>query len=93
MAKVDRRVEPQNVFDEISKWLLRDGFDIVIDMDKSKGSHMINKINGEDWLDFYTFFASAPFGMNHPKLDNPEFKETIFRAAINKVASSDIYTE
>ena len=93
MAKVDRRVEAQNVFDEIRKWLLRDGFDIVVDMEKSKGSHMINKINGEDWLDFYTFFASAPFGMNHPKLDNPEFKETIFRAAINKVASSDIYTE
>ena len=93
MAKVDRRVEPQHVFDEISKWLLRDGFDIVIDMEKSKGSHMINKINGEDWLDFYTFFASAPFGMNHPKLDNPEFKETIFKAAINKVASSDIYTD
>ena len=93
MAKVDRRVEPQNVFNEISKWLLRDGFDIVVDMEKSKGSHMINKVNGEDWLDFYTFFASAPFGMNHPKLDNPEFKETIFKAAINKVASSDIYTD
>ena len=93
MAKVDRRVEPGHVFEEISKWLLRDGFDIVVDMEKSKGSHMINKVNGEDWLDFYTFFASAPFGMNHPKLDNPEFKETIFRAAINKVASSDIYTD
>ena len=93
MAKVDRRVEPGQVFEEISKWLLRDGFDIVVDMEKSKGSHMINKVNGEDWLDFYTFFASAPFGMNHPKLDNPEFKEIIFRAAINKVASSDIYTD
>ncbi len=93
MAKVDRRVEPGQVFQEISKWLLRDGFDIVVDMEKSKGSHMINKVNGEDWLDFYTFFASAPFGMNHPKLDNPEFKEIIFRAAINKVASSDIYTD
>ena len=93
MAKVDRTVAAPEAFEEIRKWLLRDGFDIVIDMEKSKGSHMINKINGEDWLDFYTFFASAPFGMNHPKLDNPEFKETIFKAAINKVASSDIYTE
>ncbi len=36
MAKVDRRVAPQDAFDEIKKWLLRDGFDIVIDMEKSK---------------------------------------------------------
>src|SRR5690606_19031216 len=41
---------------------------------------------------FYTFFASAPFGMNHPMVTTGEFKERIFRAAINKVASSDIYT-
>lgn len=31
--------------------------------------------------------------MNHPKLDNEVFKEKIFRAAINKVANSDIYTQ
>jgi len=92
MAKVNRDVAPQDVFKEIEKLLLRDGFDIVIDMEKSQGSHMVNKLNGEVWLDFYTFFASSPFGMNHPKLANDEFKETIFRAAINKVANSDIYT-
>ncbi|MCD6183772.1 MAG: L-lysine 6-transaminase [Thermovirga sp.] len=92
MAKVNRDVSPQDAFKEIEKLLLRDGFDIVIDMEKSEGSHMVNKLNGEVWLDFYTFFASAPFGMNHPKLANDEFKDTIFRAAINKVANSDIYT-
>lgn len=89
-AKFD--VTPNEVFPAIEKWMLRDGYDIVIDMVKSKGSHVIDARNGDEWLDFYTFFASAPFGMNHPKLDNDEFKEKIFRAAINKVASSDIYT-
>lgn len=93
MAKVNRDVAPQDVFSEISQLLLRDGFDIVIDMEKSQGSHMVNKLDGAEWLDFYTFFASAPFGMNHPKLANDEFKETIFRPAINKVANSDIYTQ
>jgi L-lysine 6-transaminase len=72
--------------------MLRDGYDIVIDMEKSKGSHVIDARNGDDWLDFYTFFASAPFGMNHDRLTTGEFKEKIFRAAINKVANSDIYT-
>lgn len=86
-------VAPEKVFATIEELMLRDGFDIVIDMVKSKGSHIIDSCSGTDWLDFYTFFASAPFGMNHPKLETPEFKEKIFRAAINKVANSDIYTQ
>lgn len=86
-------VAPKDVFKTIESLLLRDGFDIVIDMEKSQGSHIIDKVTGTDTLDFYTFFASAPFGMNHPKLANDEFKEKIFRAAINKVANSDIYTQ
>ena len=85
-------VTPAEVFPAIEKYMLRDGFDIVIDMEKSKGSHIIDKRSGDDWLDFYTFFASAPFGMNHDALNNDEFKDKIFRAAINKVANSDIYT-
>ncbi|MDR3331742.1 MAG: L-lysine 6-transaminase [Synergistaceae bacterium] len=85
-------ITPNEVFPAIEKYMLRDGYDIVIDMERSKGSHVIDARNGDDWLDFYTFFASAPFGMNHEKLDNEAFKEKIFRAAINKVANSDIYT-
>ena len=86
-------VAPKDVFKTIETLMLRDGFDIVIDMEKSKGSHIQDAATGAKWLDFYTFFASAPFGMNHPKLETPEFKEKIFRAAINKVANSDIYTQ
>ena len=86
-------VEPKDVFKTIESLLLRDGFDIVIDMEKSRGSHIHDAASGDNWLDFYTFFASSPFGMNHPKLETPEFKEKIFRAAINKVANSDIYTQ
>lgn len=86
-------VAPEKVFSTIEELMLRDGFNIVIDMEKSRGSHIIDACTGTDWLDFYTFFASAPFGMNHPKLDNEVFKEKIFRAAINKVANSDIYTQ
>ena len=84
---------PAEVFPSIEKYMLRDGYDIVIDLEKSKGSHIIDARTGNDWLDFYTFFASAPFGMNHSALSNDEFKEKIFRAAINKVANSDIYTQ
>jgi L-lysine 6-transaminase len=92
MANVKWSVTPEEVFPTLERWMLRDGFDIVVDMEKSQGSWIVDARTGEKWLDFYTFFASAPFGMNHPKLVNDEFKEKIFRAAINKVANSDIYT-
>jgi L-lysine 6-transaminase len=85
-------ITPNEVFPAIEKYMLRDGYDIVIDMEKSKGSHVIDVRTGDDWLDFYTFFASSPFGMNHPALTADAYKEKIFRAAINKVANSDIYT-
>lgn len=86
-------IAAKDVFSTIAKVMLRDGFDIVLDMEKSQGSHIVDAATGDKWLDFYTFFASAPFGMNHPKLATPEFKDKIFRAAINKVANSDIYTQ
>jgi len=85
-------ITPAEVFPAIEKYMLRDGYDIVIDMERSKGSHIIDARTGDDWLDFYTFFASAPFGMNHDALNNDEFKDKIFHAAINKVANADIYT-
>jgi L-lysine 6-transaminase len=91
-VSVKFNLKADEVFPAIEKFMLRDGFNIVIDMEKSKGSHVIDARTGEDWLDFYTFFASAPFGMNHDRLNNEEFKDKIFRAAINKVANSDIYT-
>jgi len=35
-------VSPDQVFPTIASNLLRDGFDIIIDMEKSKGSHIVN---------------------------------------------------
>jgi L-lysine 6-transaminase len=85
-------ITPNEVFPAIEKYMLRDGYDIVIDMEKSKGSRVVDARTGDDWLDFYTFFASAPFGMNHPALTTDAYKEKIYRAAVNKVANTDIYT-
>ncbi len=71
---VNYSVAPKDVFKTIESLLLRDGFDIVIDMEKSKGSHIHDSASGADWPGNCTFFASSPFGMNHPKLKTPEFK-------------------
>ncbi len=85
-------VEPKDVLPTLKKSVIADGYDIVIDMEKSQGSYIVDARDGRKFLDFYTFFASSPLGMNHPKLANEDFKERVFRAAINKVANSDIYT-
>lgn len=85
-------VRPEEVLDFLSKYMLVDGFPVVIDMDRSQGSWIVDARDGRRYLDFYSFFASSPLGMNYPKLANDEFKERVFRAAVNKVANSDIYT-
>jgi L-lysine 6-transaminase len=72
--------------------MLADGYDIVMDLSKSKGSWVFDAKRGRAVLDFFTNFASCPIGYNHPRLDNLEFRDRIANVAINKPANSDIYT-
>jgi len=90
----DRRihVQPAEVHNVLSRHMLADGYDIVMDLKKSKGSWVFDSRRGRNVLDFFTNFASVPVGYNHPKMDTPEFRERIADAAINKPANSDIYT-
>jgi L-lysine 6-transaminase len=90
----DRRihVQPAEVHNVLSRHMLADGYDIVMDLKKSKGSWVFDARRGRNVLDFFTNFASVPIGYNHPKMDTPEFRERIADAAINKPANSDIYT-
>src|SRR5581483_3353699 len=50
---------------------LADGYDIVMDLRKSKGSWLFDSRRGRMVLDFFTNFASAPIGYNHPRLAVP----------------------
>jgi L-lysine 6-transaminase len=72
--------------------MLADGYEIVMDLRKSKGAWVFDSRRGRNVLDFFTNFASCPIGYNHPRLDNPEFREKLADVAINKPANSDIYT-
>ena len=85
--------DPSATRDIISRHLLADGFEMVLDMEKSQGMILHDAASGKDYVDFFTFFASNPLGMNHPKLRNDEgFTERLLDAAINKISNSDIYT-
>jgi L-lysine 6-transaminase len=72
--------------------MLADGFDLVVDLKKSKGSWIEDARSGKRYLDFFTFFGSSPIGLNHPKMFDKEFLEELIGAAINKPSSSDAYT-
>jgi len=86
------KIEPEKVHETLSKHMLVDGFDMVVDLQKSKGSRIWDSRNKRYFLDFFTFFASSPIGLNHPKLLTDEFKEKLLNVSINKPTNSDIYT-
>lgn len=72
----------------LAKHLLADGFPLVIDLNKSKASYIVDT-NGDSYLDMFSMFASSPIGYNHPHiLAN---KQQLEEVALNKLALSDIY--
>ncbi|MHB8457639.1 MAG: L-lysine 6-transaminase [Acidimicrobiales bacterium] len=86
-------VMPVDVHDVLSRHLLVDGFPLVLDLTKSHGSWLVDARDGTELLDFYTFFASSPLGLNPPGLaDDAEFLAELGVIAANKPANSDIAT-
>jgi len=90
----DRRlhIQPAEVHNILGRHMLADGYEIVMDLRKSKGSWVFDSKRGRAVLDFFTNFASCPVGYNHPRLDTAEFREKLADVALNKPANSDIYT-
>ncbi|MDI6401669.1 L-lysine 6-transaminase [Balneolaceae bacterium ANBcel3] len=89
-----QHITPSNVREILSKHILTDGMDMVLDLHKSKGPYLYDAKEGRNRLDFFTFFASNPLGMNHPKMvDDKEFREKIGFIALQNPSNSDIYTQ
>ncbi len=86
------RIPPAEVMDSLKAHMLVDGFEMVLDLDKSKGSWLVDAKSGRSFIDFFSFFASVPVGMNHPRMTSPEVIRELGRLAVNKPTNSDIYT-
>lgn len=84
-------IEPNAVMDTLRKYMFVDGLDVVMDLEKSQGAYLYDVRSNKVFLDMFSFVASNPLGMNHPKLNNPEFIEYIGKIALNKPSNSDIY--
>src|SRR5690349_7520964 len=86
-------VTPADVHAVLREHLLVDGFDFVLDLQRSSGSTLVDQRDGTAYLDLFTFFASSALGMNHPALvDDPAFTADLLEAARNKPSNSDVYT-
>lgn len=80
-----------HIKEQIGKYLLADGMDIIIDLEKSEGSWLVDKRNGDRYLDCFSMFASMAVGFNHPELLAVQYK--LGHIAVQKVANSDSYSE
>src|SRR5215468_1884414 len=87
------QLSPKNVLDVLSRHILVDGYHVVMDMERSKGSYLYDARSDRPILDFFSCFATIPVGYNHPKMNDPEFRDALMEAALTKPSTSDIYTE
>ncbi len=86
------RVSADRVFPILKQSILVDGFHIVIDLEKSHGTTMVDALTGKEYLDCYAYFATLPIGHNHPGLEDRGFQESLLRAARANPANSDVYS-
>ena len=86
-------MENIDVRERLARHVLTDGFHLILDLHRSQGSWITDARSGEQYLDLYTFFASAPLGINPPAITgDPAFMELLTEAATNKPTNPDIYT-
>src|SRR5204862_7980981 len=92
-SETEKAIAPAKVLHTIEQHVLLDGFKIVVDLDKSRGSYLYNAVDDRRLIDFYGFFGSMPVGFNQPHFDEPDVRRDLLRAAKVNIANSDIYSD
>ncbi|MGH9867308.1 MAG: L-lysine 6-transaminase [Candidatus Polarisedimenticolia bacterium] len=82
---------PDQAMETLKKYMLVDGFDVMIDFEKSRGNTVVDARTGRAHLDMFSMVASQPLGLNHPKMLEEGFERRIGRVAVHNTTNSDIY--
>ena len=82
-------IEAKKVKEVLSRNILADGFEPIIDLEKSHGSWIVDQRDGNEYLDMFSMYASGAVGYNHPYI--VENQSTLGKIAVNKTTLSDIY--
>lgn len=97
MKKIKRfteiNISPKNVHSSLKKHILADGYDLVLDLEKSNGNYLYDSKSGKKFVDFFSFFASSAIGMNHPALHEKNFQKKLLRSSLHKPSNSDVYSQ
>ena len=75
----------------IATHMLADAYELILDLDASHGSTLVDARDGRSYLDLFTFFASSALGMNHPALISVEARNELGSVAVNKPRNSDVW--
>lgn len=79
------------VHERLKRWILVDGFHLVVDLEQSQGTRLVDQHTGRTFLDMFSCFASMPVGWNHPDL--VAMQAELGHLAINNVTNSDVYSD
>lgn len=84
-------INSNKVKQTLSRHLLTDGFDFVMDVEHSHGSWIHDAVTGKNYLDMFSMFGSASVGYNHPHL--LAHAEWLGKMAVNKPTLADVYSK
>lgn len=86
-------IPASEVHSALKKHMLVDGYPIVVDLESSKESWIRDLVSGRLYLDFFSFFASNPIGMNHASMRDADVMDRLAKAGVQKVSNADYYTK
>jgi L-lysine 6-transaminase len=85
--------KPGHVHSTIAASMPDEGLPLVLDLAASRGLQLVDAMTGDSYLDMFSFFATAPLGMNPPAMtDDPEFMKRLALAAVNKPSNPDVHS-
>lgn len=88
------KVPANEVIDTLKKHIPMGGFHIIVDLERSRGTRLVDAATGKEYIDFFSYWASLPVGHNHPKLlKDKKFMAALTRAAVANPNNTDIYSE
>ncbi|MEE8349829.1 MAG: L-lysine 6-transaminase [Acidobacteriota bacterium] len=92
MEKSQLSFPAEQVSGLITRYLPSHGLDLVVDLQRSQGSDLVDAHSGQTYLDCFSFFATHPLGFNHPHMTSPEVVQELGQAALHKPSNSDSFT-
>src|SRR6266481_41241 len=90
--EAEKPVAPSKVLQTIEHHVLLDGFKIVVDLDKSRGSYLYNRVDNRRLIDLLGFFGFMAVGFKPPQFEEPQVQPDLVRGAKVKIANSDGYS-